>query len=347
MGEIMNMPQWLQWFCVIALCLLSAILVVVCLKRRRGDLSDIKNLTVESVAFEKGGFALVYKGVLDGNQVAVKCMKMNFTSHKEKREVIEMFRNEARILRKLQHRHIVKFIGYRDEEVLSALVMKFVPNKTLKYHLHGEHVMSWENRLKVAVGVASALSYLHHDCLPRIIHRDIKSSNVLLDDDFEAQVADFGLATDENDTSQDSSKGKGTPGYIAPEYTDIGRLSDKCDVYSYGILLLEIVSGHGAEDVLHWAQQHLARALHDRYYSDLVDQKLKESYNKDEIHVMIMVANACTSTTPETRPQMSTVLHLLDKKRTANISLDVQQRHDRYVASEDAKKTSIELTHMQ
>ncbi|OAY72956.1 Proline-rich receptor-like protein kinase PERK8 [Ananas comosus] len=195
----------------------------------------------------EGGFGSVYKGCLpDGREVAVKQLKDG--GGQGERE----FQAEVEIISRVHHRHLVSLVGYCIAENQRLLVYDFVPNNTLHYHLHGEGrpVMEWAVRVKVAAGAARGIAYLHEDCHPRIIHRDIKSSNILLDNNFEAQVADFGLARLAMDTATHvTTRVMGTFGYLAPEYASSGKLTERSDVYSFGVVLLEFITGRKPVDV--------------------------------------------------------------------------------------------------
>uniref|UniRef100_J3MIF6 non-specific serine/threonine protein kinase n=1 Tax=Oryza brachyantha TaxID=4533 RepID=J3MIF6_ORYBR len=187
----------------------------------------------------QGGFGYVYRGVLpDGKEVAVK--QLSSGSGQGERE----FQAEVDMISRVHHRHLVPLVGYCIAGAHRLLVYDFVPNNTLEHHLHGKGspVMKWTTRLRIAVGSAKGLAYLHEECNPRIIHRDIKSANILLDNSFEALVADFGMVklTSENDTHV-STRVMGTFGYLAPEYASSGKLTEKSDVFSFGVMLLELI----------------------------------------------------------------------------------------------------------
>ena len=211
----------------------------------------------------QGGFGYVHRGVLsDGKEVAVKQLKAG--SGQGERE----FQAEVDTISRVHHRHLVALVGYCMDGARRLLVYEFVPNHTLEHHLHGKAgagagagrlpVMEWTTRLRIAVGAAKGLAYLHEECDPRIIHRDIKSANILLDDDFEAMVADFGLAklTSVNHTHV-STRVMGTFGYLAPEYASSGKLTEKSDVFSYGVMLLELLTGRRPGDRSSYGQDGL------------------------------------------------------------------------------------------
>ncbi|KAM0055715.1 putative protein kinase RLK-Pelle-PERK-1 family [Helianthus debilis subsp. tardiflorus] len=185
-----------------------------------------------------GGFGYVYKGMLaDGTEVAVKELKIG--GGQGERE----FTAEVEIISRIHHRYLVSLVGYCVSENKRLLVYEYVPNNTLYYHLH-----DWPTRMRVASGAARGIAYLHEDCNPRVIHRDIKSSNILLDKNFEARVSDFGLAKLAADVTHVTTRVMGTFGYMAPEYARSGNLSEKSDVFSFGVVLLELITGRKPVD---------------------------------------------------------------------------------------------------
>ncbi|KAJ7003089.1 proline-rich receptor-like protein kinase PERK15 [Populus alba x Populus x berolinensis] len=194
----------------------------------------------------QGGFGYVHKGILaNGTVVAIKQLKSG--SGQGERE----FQAEIEIISRVHHRHLVSLVGYCITGSQRMLVYEFVPNYTLEFHLHGNGnpTMSWSTRMRIAVGSAKGLTYLHEDCQPKIIHRDIKAANILIDQSFEAKVADFGLARYSLDTETHvSTRVMGTFGYMAPEYASSGKLTEKSDVYSFGVVLLELISGRRPVD---------------------------------------------------------------------------------------------------
>ncbi|THG07552.1 proline-rich receptor-like protein kinase PERK8 isoform X2 [Camellia sinensis] len=267
----------------------------------------------------EGGFGCVYKGFLvDGREVAVKQLKIG--GGQGERE----FRAEVEIISRVHHRHLVSLVGYCISEHQRLLVYDFVPNDTLHYHLYGEGraVMDWATRVKVAAGAARGIAYLHEDCHPRIIHRDIKSSNILLDKNFEAQVADFGLAKLAADANTHvTTRVMGTFGYMAPEYASSGKLTEKSDVYSFGVVLLELITGRkpvdasqplGDESLVEWARPLLNQALESERFEELADPRLENNYVETEMFRMIEAAAACIRHLASKRPRMSQVVRALD-----------------------------------
>uniref|UniRef100_A0A2P2IUA8 non-specific serine/threonine protein kinase n=1 Tax=Rhizophora mucronata TaxID=61149 RepID=A0A2P2IUA8_RHIMU len=182
--------------------------------------------------------------------------------------------------------------------------------------------MDWPARLKIALGSAKGLAYLHEDCHPKIIHRDIKAANILLDFKFEAKVADFGLAKFTSDVNTHvSTRVMGTFGYLAPEYASSGKLTDKSDVFSFGVMLLELITGRRPVDstqsymedsLVDWARPLLTRALEEGNFDSLVDPKLQNSYDHSEMACMLACAASCVRHSARRRPRMSQVVRALE-----------------------------------
>lgn len=267
----------------------------------------------------QGGFGYVHKGYLpNGKEVAVKSLKSG--SGQGERE----FQAEVEIISRVHHRHLVSLVGYCIAGGQRMLVYEFVPNKTMEYHLHGKGrpTMDWPTRLRIAMGSAKGLAYLHEDCHPKIIHRDIKAANILLDYNFEAMVADFGLAKLSSDNyTHVSTRVMGTFGYLAPEYASSGKLTEKSDVFSYGVMLLELITGRRPVDttnaymedsLVDWARPILARSLEDGNYEELVDPRLEDKYNPQEMARMVACAAASIRHSARRRPKMSQIVRALE-----------------------------------
>ncbi|XP_068653771.1 proline-rich receptor-like protein kinase PERK4 [Aristolochia californica] len=266
----------------------------------------------------QGGFGYVYKGYLpNGKEVAVKQLKAG--SGQGERE----FQAEVEIISRVHHRHLVSLVGYSMADGQRMLVYEFVPNNTLEYHLHGKNrpVIDFPTRLKIVLGSAKGLAYLHEDCHPRIIHRDIKTANILLDYNFEAQVADFGLAKLSSDThTHVSTRVMGTFGYLAPEYASSGKLTEKSDVFSFGVMLLELITGRRPVDttnvmedsLVEWARPLLQEALNGGNHDELIDPRLENNYNPNEMIRMIACASATVRHSAKRRPKMSQIVRALE-----------------------------------
>ncbi|XP_052200237.1 proline-rich receptor-like protein kinase PERK1 [Diospyros lotus] len=267
----------------------------------------------------QGGFGYVHKGVLpNGKEVAIKQLKAG--SGQGERE----FQAEVEIISRVHHKHLVSLVGYCITGSQRMLVYEFVPNNTLEFHLHGKGrpPMDYSTRLKIGLGAAKGLSYLHEDCHPKIIHRDIKATNILLDFNFEAMVADFGLAKISSDVNTHvSTRVMGTFGYLAPEYASSGKLTEKSDVFSFGVMLLELITGRRPVDssqsfvedsLVDWARPLLTRALEDGNFDTLVDARLQRNYNHNEMARMVACAAACVRHSARRRPRMSQVVRALE-----------------------------------
>ncbi|KAI8020424.1 Proline-rich receptor-like protein kinase PERK5 [Camellia lanceoleosa] len=273
----------------------------------------------------QGGFGYVHKGVLsNGKEVAVKSLKVG--SGQGERE----FQAEVEIISRVHHRHLVSLVGYCIAGGQRMLVYEFVPNNTLEHHLHGQGLptMDWATRMRIALGSAKGLAYLHEDCHPRIIHRDIKTANILIDNNFEAMVADFGLAKLSSDNfTHVSTRVMGTFGYLAPEYASSGKLTEKSDVFSFGVMLLEIITARQPVDpnsrymedsLVDWARPRMEQALEDGNYDELVDPRLENNFVPQEMARMVACASASIRHSARRRPKMSQIVRTLE----GNSSLD-------------------------
>ncbi|RDY12908.1 PTI1-like tyrosine-protein kinase, partial [Mucuna pruriens] len=264
----------------------------------------------------EGGFGSVYWGQLwDGSQIAVKRLKV--WSNKADME----FAVEVEILARVRHKNLLSLRGYCAEGQERLIVYDYMPNLSLLSHLHGQHsaecLLDWNRRMNIAIGSAEGIAYLHHQSTPHIIHRDIKASNVLLDSDFQARVADFGFAKLIPDgATHVTTRVKGTLGYLAPEYAMLGKANESCDVYSFGILLLELASGKKPLEKLSSA---VKRSISDwalplaceKKFSELADPKLEGNYVEEELKRVVLIALVCAQSQPEKRPTILEVVELL------------------------------------
>ncbi|XP_026421307.1 cysteine-rich receptor-like protein kinase 7 [Papaver somniferum] len=334
----------------IALVLISTALVYFYLKKKKkaynsidepDDMDDITR--IESLRFDldtikaatgnfsndnklgKGGFGYVYKGTLsNGQEIAVKRLSIN--SEQGKKE----FRTEVGLLVKLQHRNLVRLLGFCLEGEEKLLIYEFVPNGSLDQIIFDPSKaanLNWETRYKIIGGIAKGLLYLHEDSRLRIIHRDLKAANVLLDEENNAKIADFGMAKlfDLDLTQGNSSSAVGTFGYIAPEYVLHGQFSTKSDVYSFGILLLEIITGRrinqfyeseSSEYLLTYVWRHWEEGT----ALELMDQTLREKYSENEVKKCIQVGLLSVQDVIE-RPTMAKVAQMLANDATIPQSL--------------------------
>ncbi|KAJ6711049.1 hypothetical protein OIU74_011834 [Salix koriyanagi] len=265
----------------------------------------------------QGGFGCVYRGSTeDGTEVAFKLLT------RENQNGDREFVAEVEMLSRLHHRNLVKLIGICIEGRTRCLVYELIRNGSVESHLHGadknKGPLDWDARLKIALGAARGLAYLHEDSNPRVIHRDFKASNVLLEDDFTPKVSDFGLAREATEGSHHiSTRVMGTFGYVAPEYAMTGHLLVKSDVYSYGVVLLELLSGRkpvdmsqppGQENLVTWARPLLTTR---EGLEQLVDPSLAGSYDFDDMAKVAAIAAMCVHSEVTNRPFMGEVVQAL------------------------------------
>ncbi|KAL0695073.1 hypothetical protein Bca4012_062253 [Brassica carinata] len=276
----------------------------------------VKAMSFSENFIGKGGSSKVYRGSLtNGREVAVKILKQT-------KGVMKDFVAEIDIITTLNHKNVISLLGYCFEDNNLLLVYNYLSRGSLEENLHGNKrdpvVFGWNERYKVAVGIAEALEYLHNSAPQPVIHRDVKSSNILLSDDFEAQLSDFGLAkwASVSTTQTICCDVSGTFGYLAPEYFMYGKMNNKIDVYAYGVVLLELLSGRkpinsespkARESLVMWAKP----ILEDRDYSQLVDSSLLDDSDGDQMERMALAATLCIRHNPQSRPEMGMVLDLL------------------------------------
>ncbi|CAL9759785.1 unnamed protein product [Musa acuminata subsp. burmannicoides] len=262
-----------------------------------------------------GGFGNVYRGTLqDGTLVAIKRLKDGNAAGGEKQ-----FKTEVEMISLAVHRNVLRLLGLSMTATERLLVYPYMSNGSVASRLKAKPTIDWSTRKKIALGAARGLLYLHEQCDPKIIHRDVKAANILLDDHCEAVVGDFGLAKllDHRD-SHVTTAVRGTVGHIAPEYLSTGQSSEKTDVFGFGILLLELITGLGAVEFGKAANQKGAmldrvRKIHQEKKLDmLVDKDLKSDYDRVELEEIIQVALLCTQHVPGHRPKMSEVVSMLE-----------------------------------
>ncbi|PKI45351.1 hypothetical protein CRG98_034269 [Punica granatum] len=276
-------------------------------------IKKLETLTEEDI-IGSGGFGTVYRLAMDdGNVFALKrIVKMNEGFDR-------FFERELEILGSTKNRYLVNLRGYCNSPTSKLLIYDFLPGGSLDEALHerGEQ-LDWETRLNIILGAAKGLAYLHHDCSPRIVHRDIKSSNILLDANLEARVSDFGLAKLlEDEESHITTIVAGTFGYLAPEYMQSGRATEKTDVYSFGVLVLEILSGKRPTDaafiekglnIVGWLN-FLEKENRQR---EILDPNC-EGVQLESLDALLSIAIRCVSS-PEERPTMHRVVQLLESE---------------------------------
>eukprot|EP01018_Ginkgo_biloba_P031281 Gb_27332 [translate_table: standard] len=273
-----------------------------------------------------GGSSSVYRGILkDGRFVAVKKLDARNGSDADREFLIEV-----ELLSRLHHFHLVPLIGYcvevHGKDVQRLLVYEYMPNGNLRDHLDGilgKESLNWITRVRIALGAARGLEYLHEAATPRVLHRDFKSSNILLDSKWRAKVADFGMAktiayNDLNGPPNSPAQILGTFGYFAPEYIMMGRASLKSDVFSFGVVLLELISGRrpvnmtlpkGQQSLVIWATPLLQDEK--QVLKEIVDPVLKNNFPVEDMLKMAQLARACLQMDSESRPTMTAVVQVL------------------------------------
>ncbi|KAG5608172.1 hypothetical protein H5410_019453 [Solanum commersonii] len=263
----------------------------------------------------KGGFGNVYKGRLsDGIIVAVKRLKDGNAVGGN-----QQFQTEVALISLAVHRNLLRLYGFCMTPTERLLVYPYMSNGSVASRLKAKPTLDWGTRKGIALGAARGLLYLHEQCDPKIIHRDVKAANILLDDYCEAVVGDFGLAKllDHHD-SHVTTAVRGTVGHIAPEYLSTGQSSDKTDVFGFGILLLELITGQRALEFGKAANQKGAmldwvrKIQQEKKLDMLVDKDMKNEYDTIELEEMVQVALLCTQYHPSHRPKMSEVVRMLE-----------------------------------
>ncbi|KAK4285852.1 hypothetical protein QN277_002489 [Acacia crassicarpa] len=294
----------------------------------------------------EGGFGPVYKGVLsDGVVIAVK--QLSSKSKQGNREFV----NEIGMISALQHPNLVKLYGCCIDGNQLMLIYEYMENNCLARALFGREEqmihLDWPTRLKICQGIARGLAHLHEESRLKIVHRDIKATNILLDKDLNAKISDFGLAKlDEEENTHISTRIAGTIGYMAPEYAMRGYLTDKADVYSFGVVILEIVSGKNNMNyrpkdefvhLLDWAYvlQEQGNLL------ELVDPRLGSRYSQEEAMRMLNLALLCTNPSPSLRPAMSSIVSMLEGKMP--IQAPIIKRKDSSLDQQDARFKALEM----
>ncbi|ERM95219.1 hypothetical protein AMTR_s00009p00267490 [Amborella trichopoda] len=270
----------------------------------------------------RGGFGTVYRGTLrDGTEVAVKSLSA------ESKQGVHEFLTEIDMIADVRHPNLVTLIGCCVQGNHRILVYEYVENNSLAYALLGPEnkriELDWNRRSAICMGTANGLAFLHEELEPHIVHRDIKASNILLDKDLLPKIGDFGLAKlFPNNITHISTRVAGTVGYLAPEYAMRGQLTKKADVYSFGILILEIISGRSSAKATWSAMQKFLLEWTWQLYEEgrlleLVDPELEE-YPEEEVLRFIKVALFCTQAACKQRPDMKQVVTMLSSHTRLN-----------------------------
>ncbi|XP_021826023.1 cysteine-rich receptor-like protein kinase 1 [Prunus avium] len=291
----------------------------------------------------QGGAGSVFKGVLPGGRtVAVKRLYFNT------RQWVDDFFNEVNLISGIQHQNLVKLLGCSIEGPESLLVYEYVPNKSLDQVLFDKdtlHILNWQQRFDIICGIAEGLVYLHGSCGVKIIHRDIKASNILLDENLIPKIADFGLARCVGPDKSHLSTGiAGTLGYMAPEYLVRGQLTDKADVYAFGVVVLEIVSGRknrvfaeGSSSILYAVWKHYKA----RNITEAVDPILKGGFPEREASDVLRIGLLCTQASLAVRPSMTEVVQMLTDKECVIPSPKQPPFLNASILSSDVSRTSM------
>ncbi|XP_020534509.1 G-type lectin S-receptor-like serine/threonine-protein kinase At4g27290 isoform X2 [Jatropha curcas] len=281
-----------------------------------GTIASATNKFSPTNKLGEGGFGPVYKGILkDGQEIAVKRLSKN------SRQGLDEFSNEVIYIARLQHRNLVKILGCCIQANERMLIYEFLPNKSLDFFIFDQKQsihLDWPQRYHIINGIARGLLYLHQDSRLRIVHRDLKVGNILLDYEMNPKISDFGLARSfgGNETEANTNKVVGTHGYMSPEYVIDGRYSMKSDIFSFGVMVLEIVSGKRNRGFYHpehngnllghaWTLHKEGRTF------ELIAASVTESCNQSEVQRSIQVGLLCVQQNPEDRPAMSNVVLML------------------------------------
>ncbi|XP_073006812.1 putative leucine-rich repeat receptor-like protein kinase At2g19210 [Typha latifolia] len=295
----------------------------------------------------KGGFGAVYDGLLEnGTQVAVK-MRSQSSS-----QGVKEFLAEAQHLTRVHHKNLVSMIGYCKDGDCLALVYEYMSEGTLQEHLraHTARPLTWRQRLRIACESARGLEYLHKGCKPPLIHRDVKSNNILLNANLEAKIADFGLSKAYNGdpSSHVSTAVVGTPGYVDPEYYRTFQLSEKSDVFSFGVVLLEVITAQpaiiGGSEAIHiapWVHQRLARGI----IESIIDPRMGEEYDVNSVWKVADVALKCTSESSTQRPSMSDVVMQLSECLELEETSAYSGSRNPYARNDNVYKAPSDISH--
>ncbi|KAL7083206.1 hypothetical protein ACP275_14G147400 [Erythranthe tilingii] len=290
-------------------------------------------LSDENVIGE-GGYGIVYYGELaDNTRIAIKNL-LNNRGQAEKE-----FKVEVEAIGRVRHKNLVRLLGYCVEGAYRMLVYEYVDNGNLDQWLHGDvgevSPLTWEIRMNIIIGTAKGLAYLHEGLEPKVVHRDIKTSNILLDRQWHPKLSDFGLAKLLNsDNSYVTTRVMGTFGYVAPEYACTGMLNEKSDIYSFGILIMEIITGRspvdysrpkGEVNLVDW----LKTMVGNRKSEEVIDPKITEKPASKALKRLILVALRCVDPDAQKRPKMGHVIHMLESE-------DLLSRDERRVGRESS-----------
>ncbi|KAI3503078.1 hypothetical protein L1887_31514 [Cichorium endivia] len=293
----------------------------------------------------QGGYGIVYHGVLgDKSQIAIKNLLNNRGQAEKEFEV------EVEAIGRVRHKNLLRLLGYCAEGAHRILVYEYVNNGNLEQWIHGDvgacSPLTWEIRMKIIIGTAKALTYLHEGLEPKVVHRDIKSSNILLDKSWNPKVSDFGLAKLLGaDRSYITTRVMGTLGYVAPEYASTGMVNEKSDVYGFGILFMELISGRYPVDYKRPQEEvHLVEWLKkmviERCPEKVLDPKMTEKPSLRVLKRALVLALRCVDPNSEKRPKIGHVVHMLESQEESPINESVGLRDSR-VASHGSRKDGL------
>ncbi|ONK80312.1 uncharacterized protein A4U43_C01F16270 [Asparagus officinalis] len=281
------------------------------------ELEEATGGLAEENVIGEGGYGIVYRGVLaDRTMVAIKNL-LNNRGQAEKE-----FKVEVEAIGRVRHKHLVRLLGYCVEGEYRMLVYEYVDNGNLEQWLHGDvgdvSPLTWEIRMNIILGTAKGLAYLHEGLEPKVVHRDVKASNILLDRQWYPKISDFGLAKHlGSERTYVTTRVMGTFGYVAPEYASTGMLNERSDVYSFGILIMEIISGRTPVDYRRPpAEVHLVEWLKtmvgERKAEEVVDPKMPIKPSSKVLKRALLVALRCVDPDSHKRPKMGNVIHMLE-----------------------------------
>ncbi|XP_047330494.1 probable receptor-like serine/threonine-protein kinase At4g34500 [Impatiens glandulifera] len=308
------------------------------------ELEMATNFFCQNHVVGEGGYGIVYKGILqDGSVIAVKDLLNN------KGQAEKEFKVEVEAIGKVRHKNLVGLLGFCAEGAQRLLVYEYVDNGNLEQWLHGDlgpvSLLTWETRMNIAIGTAKGLAYLHEGLEPKVVHRDVKSSNILLDSKWNAKVSDFGLAKLLGpEKSYVTTRVMGTFGYVSPEYASTGMLNEGSDVYSFGVLLMEIITGRcpvdytrpqGEMNLVEWFRGMVASHRGE----EAVDNRIKVQPPARALKRLLLICLRCTDMDASKRPKMGQIVHMLEAdefpfRSEARKMRETAARHPRVELSE-------------
>lgn len=298
---------------------------------------DLQKATVNfTTLIGQGAFGPVYKAqMLTGETVAVKVLAT------DSRQGEKEFHAEVMLLGRLHHRNLVNLVGYCAEKGQRMLIYVYMSRGCLASHLYSEKLepLCWELRVQIALDVARGLEYLHDGAVPPVIHRDIKSSNILLDESMRARVADFGLSREEM-VSKHASNIRGTFGYLDPEYISTRAFTKKSDVYSYGVLLFELVAGRNPlQGLMEYVELAAMNTEGNVGWEEIVDSRLDGKFDLQELNDVAALGFKCVDRAPKKRPSMRDIVQVLSRI----IKSRNQRKHHNKSLSATADEVTINI----